>query len=121
MGASIVDVQDVSMTYGTTQVLEHVTLSVQPGEFVCIVGPSGCGKSTLLNIIAGFVEHTRGQVLVEGKPVHGPDPRRISVSQGKMPFSWKTKMRRGTTSASASTRPTPSARRSSPTTWRWSA
>jgi len=71
-------------------VLEHVTLSVQPGEFVCIVGPSGCGKSTLLNIIAGFLEPSRGRVLVEGRPVHGPDPRRIFVFQENGIFPWLT-------------------------------
>jgi len=71
-------------------VLERVNLEVQEGEFVCIVGPSGCGKSTLLNIVAGFVDHTKGQVIVEGQPVQGPDPRRIFVFQENGIFPWLT-------------------------------
>src|SRR5439155_15666284 len=62
-------------------VLEHVNLEVKAGEFVCIVGPSGCGKSTLLNIVGGFLHPTRGEAVVEGQPVNGPDPKRIFVFQ----------------------------------------
>jgi len=52
------------------------------------VGPSGCGKSTLLNIVGGFLQATAGQVLVEGVPVTGPDPRRIFVFQENGVFPW---------------------------------
>ena len=55
-----------------------------------IVGPSGCGKSTLLNIVGGFLTQTRGEALVEGRPVHGPDPRRIFVFQENGVFPWLT-------------------------------
>src|SRR5581483_10922239 len=71
-------------------VLERVSLEVREGEFVCIVGPSGCGKSTLLNIIGGFLKCTRGDLLVEGEPVTGPDPRRIFVFQENGVFPWLT-------------------------------
>ena len=50
----------------------EINLEVAEGEFVCIVGPSGCGKTTLLNIIAGFSQASRGEMLVEGEPVEGP-------------------------------------------------
>ncbi len=69
-------------------VLEEVNLDVRRGEFVCIVGPSGCGKSTLLNIIGGFLQQTSGEVLVEGVPVTGPDPKRIFVFQENGVFPW---------------------------------
>jgi len=69
-------------------VLERIDLEVAQGEFVCIVGPSGCGKSTLLNIIGGFLTQTRGEALVEGQSVHGPDPRRIFVFQENGVFPW---------------------------------
>src|SRR5713101_1890629 len=69
-------------------VLEDVTADVAHGEFVCIVGPSGCGKSTLLNIVAGFLDATSGEVLVEREPVAGPDPRRIFVFQENGVFPW---------------------------------
>lgn len=71
-------------------VLENVSATVAPGEFVCIVGPSGCGKSTLLNIIGGFLQSTSGEALVEGEPVRGPDPRRIFVFQENGVFPWLT-------------------------------
>jgi ABC-type nitrate/sulfonate/bicarbonate transport system ATPase subunit len=74
----------------TVHVLENVSFTVQPGEFVVIVGPSGCGKSTLLNIVAGFLPHTRGEVLVDGRPVRGPHPSRIFVFQENGVFPWLT-------------------------------
>ncbi len=69
-------------------VLDHIDAEVARGEFACLVGPSGCGKSTLLNIVAGFLNPTSGEVLVEGEPVQGPDPRRIFVFQENGVFPW---------------------------------
>jgi ABC-type nitrate/sulfonate/bicarbonate transport system ATPase subunit len=71
-------------------VLDGLHLTVEEGEFVCLVGPSGCGKTTLLNIVAGFLEASGGEVLVEGEPVHGPDPRRIFIFQEGGVFPWLT-------------------------------
>lgn len=71
-------------------VLERVNLEVKEGEFVCIVGPSGCGKSTLLNIVSGFLTPTRGEVIVEGRSVNGPNRRRIFVFQENGVFPWLT-------------------------------
>ena len=92
----IIQVRDLWMTFpgksadAPIHVLERVNLTVQTGEFVVIVGPSGCGKSTLLNVIGGFLRHSRGEVLVEGQPVRGPDPRRIFVFQENGVFPWLT-------------------------------
>lgn len=94
--APTVVVRDLGMTFpgkregDLVHVLEHVNLEVARGEFVCIVGPSGCGKSTLLNIICGFLPSTSGELLVEGEPVHGPDPRRLFVFQESSIFPWLT-------------------------------
>jgi len=91
-----VRIANLSMSFpgkGTDEpiaVLSDVSIDVRRGEFVCIVGPSGCGKSTLLNIVAGFLPHTQGDVLVEGRPVRGPDPRRIFVFQESAVFPWLT-------------------------------
>ena len=55
--------------------VENINLSVNDGEFVCLVGPSGCGKSTLLNILAGLDKPTQGQVILNGRQITetGPD------------------------------------------------
>jgi NitT/TauT family transport system ATP-binding protein len=71
-------------------VLEDITLDVREGEFICLVGPSGCGKSTLLNIAGGFLAATEGELLVDGRPVAGPDPKRIFIFQENGVFPWMT-------------------------------
>jgi len=71
-----------------TNVLEDITLDIRDGEFICLVGPSGCGKSTLLNIMGGFLKQTTGDILVDGHPVAGPDPRRIFIFQENGVFPW---------------------------------
>jgi len=50
---------------GSVVAIDHVDLSVAPGEFLCIVGPSGCGKSTLLRILAGLDKQTSGTITVD--------------------------------------------------------
>ena len=84
----------VSMAFtrdgNVTPVLDNVSLEAAAGEFVCLLGPSGCGKSTMLNILAGFLEPSRGEVLIDGEAVHGPDPRRIFVFQERGVFPWLT-------------------------------
>lgn len=92
----VISTRDLWMSFPGKQageqihVLERIDLSVSPGEFVCIVGPSGCGKSTLLNIIGGFLVQSRGEAIVEGQPVAGPDPRRVFVFQENGVFPWLT-------------------------------
>lgn len=81
---------DQGGTGGERAVLEGIDLEVREGEFLCILGPSGCGKSTLLNVVAGFLPATAGQVLIDGQPVRGPDPRRIFVFQERGLFPWLT-------------------------------
>ena len=52
--------------------LKEVTVDVRAGEFVSVVGPSGCGKSTLMLMVAGLLERSRGDILIEGRPVTKP-------------------------------------------------
>ena len=70
--APAVDIDAVTKVFGTrgrsVAALDRVSLSVAPGEFVCLLGASGCGKSTLLNLIAGLDRPTSGTVRVGGRP-----------------------------------------------------
>ncbi|MFH1456563.1 MAG: ABC transporter ATP-binding protein [Patescibacteria group bacterium] len=75
---------------GSFEVLKNINLSAKEGEFVCVVGPSGCGKTILLYLIAGFLEKTSGQILVENKPVNKPGIDKMMVFQDYVLFPWKT-------------------------------
>ena len=70
--------------------LDGIDLDVPEGEFLSVVGPSGCGKSTLLSIVAGLVTPTRGQVLLDDRPVRGPGPDRGVVFQEFAILPWRT-------------------------------
>lgn len=61
----------IKKTYGQAVALEHIDLTVAPGEFMTFLGPSGSGKTTTLNLIAGFVEPDRGEIEVGGVPLVG--------------------------------------------------
>jgi NitT/TauT family transport system ATP-binding protein len=71
-------------------VLEDVSLSAAPGEFVALLGPSGCGKSTLLRLVAGLDRPRRGRLLVDDADVSGPDPSRVVVFQDPTLYPWRT-------------------------------
>jgi NitT/TauT family transport system ATP-binding protein len=71
-------------------VLRHVDLAIEPGEFVAIIGPSGCGKSTLLSLLAGYLTPSAGRVLFHGEPIAGPGRERMMVFQQPALFPWLT-------------------------------
>ena len=75
---------------GEYVVLDNVNLTVQQGEFICLIGHSGCGKSTLLNMVSGFSQPSSGQVLLKGKPIGKPGPDRMVVFQGYALLPWLT-------------------------------
>lgn len=70
--------------------LRDINLDVKQGEFMVIVGPSGCGKSTLLDLLAGLTKPNGGQILLDGKPIAGPNLDRGIVFQQYALFPWKT-------------------------------
>jgi NitT/TauT family transport system ATP-binding protein len=77
---------------GEVHALEDVSLTVQEGEFVCLLGPSGCGKSTLLNLIAGLEFPDQGSILADGRTVTGPGSDRMMMFQESSLFPWLSVM-----------------------------
>src|SRR5262245_26016444 len=74
---------------GVLTAVEHVSLSVSPGEFVGVIGPSGCGKSTLFNVIGGLLEDYEGTVKVAGERVRGPHASIGMIFQEESTFPWR--------------------------------
>ena len=70
--------------------LANITLTVQAGEFVCLLGPSGSGKSTLLRIIGGLLPADGGTVSLQGEPLTEPHPDIGFVFQGANLMPWRT-------------------------------
>jgi multiple sugar transport system ATP-binding protein len=68
------DLQKISKSFGSAQVLHGIDLAIQDKEFVVFVGPSGCGKSTLLRIVAGLEEATSGTIRIDGSDVSAAAP-----------------------------------------------
>jgi NitT/TauT family transport system ATP-binding protein len=78
---------------GGIRALEDVSFDMPKGELTTIIGPSGCGKTTSLKIIAGLVEATSGEVVVDGRQVRGPGPERAFVFQDFALMPWATVLR----------------------------
>jgi ABC-type Fe3+/spermidine/putrescine transport system ATPase subunit len=77
MASAALDVTDLEVFYGATQVLHRVSLPVAAGEFVALLGPSGCGKTTLLRAVSGFVPVASGRITVAGRDItHEPPDKR---------------------------------------------
>ncbi len=67
----LIQTENLTKIYGkgdtAVVALDHVSISVNPGEFVAVMGPSGCGKSTLLHLMGGLDRPTEGNVMIDGK------------------------------------------------------
>jgi NitT/TauT family transport system ATP-binding protein len=72
----------------TITATDRLSFEVATGEFVCLLGPSGCGKTSLLNVLAGLVEPTSGEALLDGRPITGPGPDRAVLFQEPALFPW---------------------------------
>ncbi|MCO6413723.1 MAG: ABC transporter ATP-binding protein [Thiogranum sp.] len=82
--------KDFETSHGPVTALRDISFVTHKREFVCVIGPSGCGKSTLIRILAGLETPTSGQLLLDGRAVHGPGPDRGMVFQSYTLFPWLT-------------------------------
>ena len=87
---TILTVRGVERRFDTTLALQATDLDVAENDFITVLGPSGCGKSTLLRIVAGLDRPTAGEVLLDGRAIHGPGADRGMVFQSYTLFPWLT-------------------------------
>lgn len=91
---SAIEISNLSYSYPGASMappaLDSVNLSIQEGEFVCVLGYSGCGKTTLISLLAGLIQPTSGSISLYGKPLTGPGTDRAIVFQHYSLFPWMT-------------------------------
>ncbi len=88
-----VRLRGVGKVFNDFRALEGIDLDFPRGELTTLLGPSGCGKTTTLKIVAGLLEPTEGEVLVNGQPVAGPGPERAFVFQDFALLPWANVLR----------------------------
>ncbi len=75
MTAPVIEITNLSKSFGSVEVLKDISVSIEKGEFLVLLGPSGCGKSTLLNCIAGLEEITGGDLKINDKLMNNVPPK----------------------------------------------
>ena len=77
---NIIDIKNVSKSFGEKCILNNVSIYVKQGEFLTLLGPSGCGKTTLLRMIAGFGSPDSGEILINGTDITNMPPHERPVN-----------------------------------------
>ena len=80
MSKPIITFENVSKRFGRMVAVDNVSLTIDEGEFFCLLGPSGCGKTTLLRMLAGFETPTEGRILIDGQDISAVPPNRRPVN-----------------------------------------
>lgn len=92
--SAYVELSNLTKTYPTPKgpavIVKDFNLTIQQGEFVCLIGHSGCGKSTVLSMLAGLNEITGGGIILAGKELVGAGPDRGVVFQSPCLLPWMT-------------------------------
>lgn len=76
----IIELKDISISFGEEKILDNLNLSIRDGEFITFLGPSGCGKTTTLRIIGGFLQPDAGDVIFSGKKINSVPPHKRQVN-----------------------------------------
>ena len=89
---AMLEFQDVSYQYPSEDfdIIDHLSFSVAPGSFHCIIGISGCGKSTIFRMTNGLLQPKSGTILVEGQPIAGRKRYCGYMPQKDLLFPWRT-------------------------------
>lgn len=74
MPAALIDVQNLTKTFGGVTALDKVSISVEPGQISGLIGPNGAGKSTFFNVLTGILTSNGGDIRFDDKPMHGVPP-----------------------------------------------
>ena len=72
--------ENVSKSFGSAKIIEHLNLTIQDGSYTVLLGPSGCGKTTLLRMIAGIGPATSGKIYMDGEDISDVPPGKRNVS-----------------------------------------
>ncbi len=92
----MLEIRNISTFYGNIQALKDVSIEISEGEIVTLIGANGAGKTTTLMSISGIVPCRSGEVVFEGKPIHGTNPNEIvamgisQVPEGRRIFPYLT-------------------------------
>ena len=86
MGERLIELRDITKSYGNVYALGGVNLTVDRGEVVGLIGDNGAGKSTLIKILSGVVKPTSGEILIRGKAVPA-GARRVRAKPASRPYS----------------------------------
>ncbi len=89
----MIEIKNISLKYPSAEnksqlVLKDLSLTIKSGEFVCLLGHSGCGKSSLLGLLAGFVQCSQGEIVMDGKKILRHEINRTLVFQEYALFPW---------------------------------
>src|SRR5205823_6783708 len=66
---AFLELEDITKQFGRNTAVDHISLSVEQGEFLTLLGPSGCGKTTILRMVAGFEAPSEGTILLDGEDI----------------------------------------------------
>jgi branched-chain amino acid transport system ATP-binding protein len=76
-GMPLLELRNVTKTFGGLAAVQDVSLRIMPGEIISIIGPNGAGKTTVFNLITGIYRVSSGDILLEGQTLSGLSPDRI--------------------------------------------
>ena len=80
MAKKLIDLVNISKTFGDNVVLDDLNLYIRENEFLTLLGPSGCGKTTTLRIIAGFEQPDQGKVIFDGQDISKLPPNKRQLN-----------------------------------------